>query len=59
MVTSCFYIVLLIVKNNIVINAMISSIGFNSGVAMLAVQNKTYICLNGIVTIYLKLLPDY
>ena len=44
------------VNNTIVINAMISGIGFNSGVAMLAVTNKTVYMPNGIVTIYLKLL---
>jgi len=44
------------VNNNIVINAMISGIGFNSGVAMLAVTNKMVYMPNGIVTIYLKLL---
>ena len=35
---------------------MISGIGFNSGVAMLAVTNKMVYMPNGIVTIYLKLL---
>ena len=45
-----------IVNNTIVINAMISGIGFNSGVAMLAVTNKMVYMPNGIVTIYLKLL---
>ena len=44
------------VNNTIVINAMISGIRFNSGVAMLAVTNKTVYMPNGIVTIYLKLL---
>ena len=44
------------VNNTIVINAMISGIGFNSGVAMLAVTNKMVYMPNGIVTIYLKLL---
>ena len=43
------------VNNTIVSNAMISGIGFNSGVAMLAVTNKTVYMPNGIVTIYLKL----
>ena len=33
------------VNNTIVINAMISGIGFNSGVAMLAVTKRRYICL--------------
>ena len=42
------------VNNTIVINAMISGIGFNSGVAMLAVTNKMVYMPNGIVTIYLK-----
>ena len=44
------------VNNTIVINAMISGIGFNSGVAMLVVTNKMVYMPNGIVTIYLKLL---
>ena len=44
------------VNKTIVINAMISGIGFNSGVAMLAVTNKMVYMPNGIVTIYLKLL---
>ena len=42
------------VNNTIVINAMISGIGFNSGVAMLATRNKIVYMPNGIVTIYLK-----
>ena len=44
------------VNNTIVITAMISGIGFNSGVAMLATRNKIVYMPNGIVTIYLKLL---
>ena len=42
------------VNNTIVINAMISGIGFNSGVAMLAVTNKMVYMPNGIVNNILK-----